>query len=655
MLLAVAVTRLRVVLLCLVFLFLSATSVTSTVDTSPLAPTRQRKRQRWVQQRGVATENDAREWSGNHHQANGLMSHRPIRKKQFDKENWPILVGNQKKNNKKDKKSSKKKKNHGYNENGKQERSGGGGDMHKDCGAVDELPRGGGLVYKDCALFYVGGELAARGNEDNENENNEDDDPPGGEEYQSIDEADDEADISSEERPGGEGYQAIDCSLFNSMDDFPPECQESDPIETVLEIPGTITDAPEEGVEDGNIQQGSAPENLISVKLKLGFLKEPAMNLITAIVSRVMSRLLDSLTSFDCRYFDASVRRLRPLRPDEVPTDEEPIIVDERDQPLDESWQTPWPEARKSKDDSKRSKSTQNTTVQLYHAWTNIMDPTIIQDDEEVAIWYTAQVDYGAFLKTENDKAPKPIRSQDTVGNITKFCQYVVNRAIASGDLLEHLLQAVEKAKDEQDPEDSTFDITGEADNEIIMVGVAIAGLDEEDSASVKSDETSNRMYTEPLELEWGPREWSGLVLFWITLIFATTLTYCATVLQRKQSTKQRWGAVLTEHGVSSILQVGYRYHTQEGDNQLFLQVYDKGKAGYNDDNSVLQGGVEQEVIATGTLPTAAPTTMTPGGTLSSSGRDEHSQLPSSSFTASTPEQQQRSHNYEEETKEPDR
>jgi hypothetical protein len=655
MLLAVAVTRLRVALLCLVFL--SATSVTSTVDTLPLAPTRQR--QRWVQQRGVATENDVREWSDNHHhRANGLMSHRPIRKKkQFDKGNWPMLVGNQKNNNKKNKKSSKKKSNHGYDENGKQERSGGGGDTHRDCGAADELPRGGGLVYKDCALFYVGGELAARGNddEDNDNENDEDDDPPDGEEYQAIDEADDEADMSSDDRPGGEGYHAIDCSLFNSMDAFPPECQESDSIDSEQEIPGTMTGGPQEGAEDENLQQGSAPENLISVKLSLGFLKEPAMNLITAIVSRVMSSLLDSLTPFECRYFDASVRRLRPLRPDEVPTDEEPMIIDERDQPLDESWETPLPEGRKNKDESKRSKSTQNTTVQLYHAWTNFMDPTIIQEDEEGAIWYTAQVDYGAFLKTENDKASKPIRSQDTVGNITKFCQYIVNRAIASGDFLEYLLQAVEEAKDEQDPEDPTLDITGEADNEIIMVGVAIAGLDQGDSVSVESDETSNRIYTKPLELEWGPREWSGLVLFWITLIFATTLTYCATVLQRKQSTKQRWGAVLTEHGVSSILQVGYRYHTQEGDNQLFLQVYDKGKAGYNDDNSVLQGGVEQEVIATGTLPTAAPTTMTPGGTLSSSGRDEHSQLQSSSFTASTPEQQQRSHNYEEETKEPDR
>jgi hypothetical protein len=50
---------------------------------------------------------------------------------------------------------------------------------------------------------------------------------------------------------------------------------------------------------------------------------------------------------------------------------------------------------------------------------------------------------------------------------------------------------------------------------------------------------------------------------------------------------------------------VGWKYHQNDDGNnddpQLFLQVYDKGKMGYNDDNFILQGGIEQEVIGTTT------------------------------------------------------
>jgi hypothetical protein len=93
---------------------------------------------------------------------------------------------------------------------------------------------------------------------------------------------------------------------------------------------------------------------------------------------------------------------------------------------------------------------------------------------------------------------------------------------------------------------------------------------------------------------------------------------------------------------------VGWRYHRDENDetNQLFLQVYDKKKKGYNDDNSVLQGGVEQELIKS-TLPTSTATTMTPpdsnNSALGSGG------LPSSTYTGSTPEHPSRQ--YEEEIK----
>jgi hypothetical protein len=70
---------------------------------------------------------------------------------------------------------------------------------------------------------------------------------------------------------------------------------------------------------------------------------------------------------------------------------------------------------------------------------------------------------------------------------------------------------------------------------------------------------------------------------------------------------------VFTEEGVGEILQVGWRYQqgmipslakdgndnqndadVGEQQQQLYLQIYDKTKLGYNDENSMLQGGVEQ-------------------------------------------------------------
>ena len=114
------------------------------------------------------------------------------------------------------------------------------------------------------------------------------------------------------------------------------------------------------------------------------------------------------------------------------------------------------------------------------------------------------------------------------------------------------------------------------------------------------------------------------------------------------------WGAALTKEGVDELLQVGWRYHEQrlevvpisDGDGghgsgaspvpidtgrqqqeeeleqpQLFLQIYDKGRGpGYNDENSILRGGIEQiaeydyfrRVSQDPPVSTTAPTTTTP-------------------------------------------
>mmetsp|Transcript_34479 Transcript_34479/g.83182 ORF Transcript_34479/g.83182 Transcript_34479/m.83182 type:complete len:932 (+) Transcript_34479:346-3141(+) len=135
--------------------------------------------------------------------------------------------------------------------------------------------------------------------------------------------------------------------------------------------------------------------------------------------------------------------------------------------------------------------------------------------------------------------------------------------------------------------------------------------------------------YDERLNGKWGIREWVGLTILSSTIFTAFTLSLVASYLQRQRQREEAWGAVLTEEGVGEILQVGWKYQegmippTEKDDNlqvendtdqqrQLYLQIYDKAKLGYNDENSMLQGGVEQQQYwgpPDGTNPSRPPTT----------------------------------------------
>lgn len=104
--------------------------------------------------------------------------------------------------------------------------------------------------------------------------------------------------------------------------------------------------------------------------------------------------------------------------------------------------------------------------------------------------------------------------------------------------------------------------------------------------------------------MEWDIREWLGLGICTFTTVIATILMVVSAHLHRRQAQKNLWG--LTEQGVGELLNVGWSYQQQET-GQLFLKVYDKGKAGYNDENSVLQGGIERIPTVAGTATTATP------------------------------------------------
>eukprot|EP00535_Pseudo-nitzschia_heimii_P005604 CAMPEP_0197191400 /NCGR_PEP_ID=MMETSP1423-20130617/23321_1 /TAXON_ID=476441 /ORGANISM="Pseudo-nitzschia heimii, Strain UNC1101" /LENGTH=607 /DNA_ID=CAMNT_0042644025 /DNA_START=251 /DNA_END=2074 /DNA_ORIENTATION=- len=128
------------------------------------------------------------------------------------------------------------------------------------------------------------------------------------------------------------------------------------------------------------------------------------------------------------------------------------------------------------------------------------------------------------------------------------------------------------------------------------------------------------------MEIEWGIREWVGFVLLCSTMLFVILLSLISDYVLEKRRMQQLWGAALTADGVDDFLQVGWQIYEKPPEEQppegvapekaqqqaqLYLHIYDKGRGeGYNDENSMLKGGVEPQLFAPSTdtdAPHAAP------------------------------------------------
>eukprot|EP00536_Pseudo-nitzschia_multiseries_P009669 jgi/Psemu1/306731/fgenesh1_kg.277_\ len=118
------------------------------------------------------------------------------------------------------------------------------------------------------------------------------------------------------------------------------------------------------------------------------------------------------------------------------------------------------------------------------------------------------------------------------------------------------------------------------------------------------------------MKLRWGPREWAGLGMMVVTTMWVGIASLVAHFVAKKRNRQRLWGAALTAEGVDELLQVDWRIVEEQppppqpspfsyGDSQQppqpkqqpqhYLQIYDKGIGpGYNDENSLLQGGFER-------------------------------------------------------------
>lgn len=232
--------------------------------------------------------------------------------------------------------------------------------------------------------------------------------------------------------------------------------------------------------------------------------------------------------------------------------------------------------------------------------------------------WLQLSVEYVVFWPNG-----EPVGNQRLLGQIETACQQVLNMTVDANKFWTELLHEDEDGRFVHqigEPWSSKYVAAIEAvekfgaEYELVPDGLFPGGAGDNASMSWGNDKRSQE-YSQPLVTEWQFREWFGLGMCLLTIVTATLLTAISAQLQRRHVKRDLWGGRLTEQGVGELLNLGWAYHQQEQDEdgaagQLFLQVYNKGKLGYNDENSVLQGGVQRprgasvEISATATTST---------------------------------------------------
>jgi len=87
----------------------------------------------------------------------------------------------------------------------------------------------------------------------------------------------------------------------------------------------------------------------------------------------------------------------------------------------------------------------------------------------------------------------------------------------------------------------------------------------------------------------WDWRRYLGLGLFIWTVVGTILVTQIAARRKRRRTAKEEWGNLATEEGVDELLKTGWKVKGSQ------MEVYEKHKLGYRDDDSMLIGGFEQQ------------------------------------------------------------
>jgi hypothetical protein len=181
------------------------------------------------------------------------------------------------------------------------------------------------------------------------------------------------------------------------------------------------------------------------------------------------------------------------------------------------------------------------------------------------------------------DKSFAPIMDSGVLKVIADNITTVVTLGIESGSLLNFTRRF-----------ESTGNVMGLAATEQAIkstVLVAPASSDE-GQPPVQGSESGTGEYDEPVDVHsWNALRYASLGVFVGTIVLTALCMSLAAYRKHRLMKKSVWGNLkLDEAGVNELLKTGWKLQDQKT-----LQVYDKHRLGYYDDDSVLIGGYEQK------------------------------------------------------------
>ena len=195
--------------------------------------------------------------------------------------------------------------------------------------------------------------------------------------------------------------------------------------------------------------------------------------------------------------------------------------------------------------------------------------------------WWRYDMDYGCFWRPSG----RPVRNQTLLGIIAANLTESLQRVIDSGMIQKRIADEMQ--------DDSVLEVSLVGEDEADGVG-GIIGRD---------DPT----FPNPLDPQgWDYSRWLGLGLFCGTFVMTLLLTQLASYRKRRRRAKEAWGNLGPESGVDELLKTGWNI---KGSN---MEIYDKGKLGYQENDSMLMGGFEQKHHAIGTEVTVTQSTKSP-------------------------------------------
>jgi hypothetical protein len=211
--------------------------------------------------------------------------------------------------------------------------------------------------------------------------------------------------------------------------------------------------------------------------------------------------------------------------------------------------------------------------------------------------WWRYDFVYLCFWK----KSGLPVANQTLLQGITADLNVTLERVISSGIIRLRIVDEAQEAVLDVSIFEEAFLEGGDVDVEPSAPTDSIAG-----GTNVVQAERGPT-YPNPLDAQgWDYRRWLGLGLFCGTVVATLLLTQVASHRKRRRTAKEMWGNLGTEEGVDELLRTGWKV---KGSN---MEVYDKAKLGYTDDDSILMGGFEQKHEVVGAEIAVTQSTTTP-------------------------------------------